>query len=364
MLKRLRMFTRKYNQKSISSDFNESSSKGYETSISKRKRILSFFSPNPSIPTTISDYQLVEEVGRGAFGVVWLSKSKKTSQVYAIKILEKQTLLKPKQKESIESEIKIMKKLRKKSFILKFYETFSNSKYVFIVIELAEMGDLFNLLLKNGKMSKDQVGYFIIQISAGLNELHQSKIIYRDLKPANVLLTCEGQVRLADFGLSKEVHSFNDYKTGSLCGTVVYLAPEVIRGEDYSFGIDWYALGILTHELYFNTIPIANGDPPENSHQLMKLIMNGELTLDPKLEPEGQSFIYWLTNPISKKRPQNFKQIKLHPWISNLPWKKIILNQIPSPFYLNKHSRIQPNQIHSSSNLYTKFDTNDNISSF
>ncbi|EGF99557.1 uncharacterized protein MELLADRAFT_40213 [Melampsora larici-populina 98AG31] len=284
-------------------------------------------SSNPSLPTTIANYQLVEEIGRGAFGVVWLSRSKKTSQVYAIKILDKQELISPKQKESIESEIKIMKKLRKKPFVLQFHETFANSRYVFIVIEYAEMGDLYNLLVKNGKLSKDQVGYYIIQISAGLNELHQSKIIYRDLKPSNVLLTHEGHVKLADFGLSKEVSSFDDDKTGSLCGTIVYLAPEVIRGEDYSFSIDWYSLGILTHELYFNTIPIANGDPPENSHELMKLIMNGDLTLDPDLEPEGQSFIYWLTDFNPKRRPKDFNHIKLHPWLSNLPWRKILLNQ-------------------------------------
>lgn len=100
---------------------------------------------------------------------------------------------------------------------------------------------------------KDAVQY-LVQISGGLSVIHHSKIIYRDLKPENVLLTASGDVKLADFGLSKDV-SLLDGRTRSACGTYYYMAPEQVRGDSYTFTIDWYALGVLMHKVLTGTIP-------------------------------------------------------------------------------------------------------------
>lgn len=110
-------------------------------------------------------------------------------------------------------------------------------------------------------MSREVAAYYIVQIAGGLDGLHKAQIIYRDLKPENVLLTHHGRVRLADFGLSKDLSTLKG-RTQTFCGTLIYVAPEVILGEPYDYAIDWYALGLLAHELYMGTIPLADGKLP------------------------------------------------------------------------------------------------------
>lgn len=98
------------------------------------------------------------------------------------------------------------------------------------------------------------MSYYLVQIASGLNALHKSKIIHRDLKPSNVLLTSEGHVKLADFGLSKDL-SLSNGRAMSICGTPEYMAPEVIRGEGATYATDYYSLGIMVHQLYTGKIP-------------------------------------------------------------------------------------------------------------
>lgn len=210
-------------------------------------------------PSKISDFQLVRDLGSGSFGTVWLAKSKLNSQVCAIKVVEKRKVWISNCKEQLLHETKIMKKLSSKRFIIKLLKSFSNPKYVFMALEWAEMGNLQALLDKVDFLNYDDMSYYLVQIAGGLDAIHESEIIYRDLKPENVLLTAKGHVKLADFGLSKDVGSSNG-RANSICGTLAFMAPEVIRGDVYTYTADWYSLGISAHQMYVGSIPYEHNN--------------------------------------------------------------------------------------------------------
>ncbi|KAG0142769.1 hypothetical protein CROQUDRAFT_673346 [Cronartium quercuum f. sp. fusiforme G11] len=278
---------------------------------------------NSSKSTKISDYQLIEQLGLGGCGAVWLGKSKSTSQIYAVKVIEKEHLWKSAARMTLLKEAKIMKNLKGKPRLLQLHESFHNPKYAFMVLDLAVYGDLYYWLDQVGSMKYEEVSYYLVQISAALNSLHESKIIYRDLKPDNVLLDDKGHVKLADFGLSKDVSETYE-RTSSFCGTFTYLAPEVhSQFAAYNYAIDWYSLGIMTHELLTGDVPF-----PKNVQQsrpdLVKAIVQGNLSLDPRLKPKARSFIVWLTSLHPNDRPENMDELKTHPWIAKAPWDEIL----------------------------------------
>ncbi|KAG0150801.1 hypothetical protein CROQUDRAFT_668413 [Cronartium quercuum f. sp. fusiforme G11] len=145
---------------------------------------------------------------------------------------------------------------------------------------------------------------YLVQISAGLDSLHSFEIIYRDLKPQNVLLTGSGQVRLGDFGLSKDL-SGTDERTKSVCGTVRYMALEVIWGKDYTYSVDC---------------------PLKKKNQKSQ-----------EIDKDGQDFIRWLTKSDPKERPLNISEIKTHPWVRELPWSEIMEGKVVPPYILTLH---------------------------
>ncbi|EGG06842.1 uncharacterized protein MELLADRAFT_35870 [Melampsora larici-populina 98AG31] len=286
---------------------------------------------NPKRITKITDYQLIKQIGNGSYGTVWLSKNKSTSKVCAIKVLKKSQLWLDESLYTISKERKLMKKLKEKPFIVQSIESFSNPRYIFLALELIESGTLQNLLEKYTFFNDVEVLFYLVQISTGLSVLHLSKIIYRDLKPENILLTSDGNIKLADFGLSKDVSTSNG-RTNSVCGTVNYLAPEVICGESYSYSIDWYSLGVLLHQLYTGELPYELPHDSSNySDVMMETILKGKLKIDPFIDPLGRSFLKWLTQMNPRHRPQDVNELRLHGWVSDLDWVGIINQQVQAP---------------------------------
>ncbi|KAG0141026.1 hypothetical protein CROQUDRAFT_136376 [Cronartium quercuum f. sp. fusiforme G11] len=133
------------------------------------------FKPNKS---TILDYQLVQVLGSGSFSVIWLAKNKKSSDVYAIKIINKKKLLLENAQENLISEVEIMKKLKGKFGVLQLYEAFSSFNYSFMLLEHSELGTLQDLFKGMGPFKFTEVSYYLVQITTGLHSLHSSKIIY------------------------------------------------------------------------------------------------------------------------------------------------------------------------------------------
>lgn len=127
------------------------------------------------------------------------------------------------------------------------YKTFRDDRYVYMLLEACLGGEVWRLLRERGKFDEHTAKFIIACVAQAFDYLHPKGIVYRDLKPENLVFDSRGYVKLVDFGFAKTVGSGN--KTGSFCGTVEYLAPELIRRQGHDTAVDYWALGILTHEL-------------------------------------------------------------------------------------------------------------------
>ena len=147
-------------------------------------------------------------------------------------------------------------------FIAKLYCSFQTKSWLFMILEYCPGGDLGQILQREGKISEDAARIYLAEILLAIEELHKHEIIYRDLKPDNIVLDEEGHAKLTDFGLSKQGMKDNEY-TMSFCGSIAYLAPEMLRRSGHGKPIDWYLLGVLLYELIVGIPPYFNKDTPK-----------------------------------------------------------------------------------------------------
>ena len=179
-------------------------------------------------------------IGRGAFGKVYLVQKRDSGEYYAMKTLKKDAILKKNQKVNTEAERVILEKI-KNPFIVRLHFAFQNTEKLYFVIDFLNGGELFYHLRREQRFSEDRTRFYAAEIILGLECLHSNGVIYRDLKPENVLLDSEGHIKLTDFGLSK-IRADENEMTYTICGTPEYIAPEIIYGEGYSKEVDFWAL--------------------------------------------------------------------------------------------------------------------------
>ncbi len=194
-------------------------------------------------------FEIGKTLGIGTFGMVKQVHYKNSPQKMsmALKMLKKSEIVKLRQVDHIKSENSILRKI-KHPFIVRMIESFDDSKFVYMLFEFVAGGELFRRLRAEGRFSEDVVLFYGGQILLALRYLHLKDIVYRDLKPENLLLDAKGNIKLADFGFAKVLKKKRTY---TLCGTPEYLAPEIIKGEQVGYGksVDWWALGILFYEM-------------------------------------------------------------------------------------------------------------------
>lgn len=198
---------------------------------------------------SISDFEIRSTLGTGTFGRVRQVRYKKSTSplVFALKMLQKTEIVKLNQVEHIKSEKRILGEIDH-PFIVKFFTCFQDGKNVYMLFEFLSGGELFSRLRKEGRFSNDVALFYTSEILLALRHLHKKEIVYRDLKPENLLLDKSGHVKLADFGFAKRLQK---NRTFTMCGTPEYLSPELIRGQKLGYGksVDWWALGILLFEM-------------------------------------------------------------------------------------------------------------------
>jgi serum/glucocorticoid-regulated kinase 2 len=196
---------------------------------------------------TLDDFELLCVIGRGSFGKVLQVKKKDNGKIYAMKILNKKHLIARKQVAHTKTERKVLQSITH-PFIVNLIYAFQTDAKLYMVLEFFNGGELFFHLKNQGKFSDERASFYAAQVVLAFEHLHKRNIIYRDLKPENVLLDDQGYIKITDFGLSKEMNSPTEL-THTFCGTPEYLAPEVIVGNGYGQPIDWWSLGALMFEM-------------------------------------------------------------------------------------------------------------------
>lgn len=196
-----------------------------------------------------------------------LVESKITKQLYAIKCIQKAQIDYERLHENIEMEKQILLKIDH-PFIIKLVKTLKDDQHIYFLMEYIRGKELFEVIRDIGTLKRNLTQFYSASLMLAVCYLHQNKYIYRDIKPENVIVMENGYIKLIDFGTAKEVVD----RTNTVIGTPHYMAPEIIRGEGYSYIIDFWSIGVCMYEFMFGTLPF--GDCQEDPMEVYILVSN------------------------------------------------------------------------------------------
>jgi len=257
-------------------------------------------------PWKLDDFEIGQPLGTGRFGKIVLAREKRTKFVCALKILLKEQLKKANIEHQVRREIQIQYHL-KHANILKLYGYFWDEIHVFIILEWAKGGALFKQLRAKKRFDEDTAAKYIMTLANALDYIHKLHVIHRDIKPENLLLDSNGNLKLADFGWS--VHTPLHMRT-TVCGTLDYLPPEMVMGQQHDEKVDNWSLGVLTYEFIVGRPPFEA--PGEKS--TCRRIRACELYFPSHVSSDAENFIRCLLQPDPARR-MKVSDIYQHPFI-------------------------------------------------
>ncbi|CCE79610.1 Piso0_001687 [Millerozyma farinosa CBS 7064] len=273
----------------------------------------------------IGPWKLGRTLGRGSTGRVRLAKNMQTGQLAAVKIVPKSNFKKlenPKYRRNsvsesglpygIEREIIIMK-LMSHPNIMGLYDVWENKNDLYLILEYIEGGELFDYLIKKGKLQEHEAVSYFKQIIFGINYLHQFNICHRDLKPENLLLDFNKNIKIADFGMAALEVDAKLLETS--CGSPHYASPEIVAGKNYHGApSDIWSCGIILFALLTGHLPFDD----ENIRRLLLKVQNGKFVMPPSLSPEAKDLISKMLKVDPMERI-TIKEILQHPLLVRYP---------------------------------------------
>ncbi|CAJ1048845.1 ribosomal protein S6 kinase alpha-2-like isoform X2 [Xyrichtys novacula] len=279
-----------------------------------------------------SQFQLLKVLGQGSYGKVFLVRKIRGAdrgQLYAMKVLKKATL---KVRDRVRSKMErdILAEVNH-PFIVKLHYAFQTEGKLYLILDFLRGGDLFTRLSKEVMFTEEDVKFYLAELALALDHLHSLGIIYRDLKPENILLDEEGHIKITDFGLSKEAID-HDKRAYSFCGTIEYMAPEVVNRRGHTQSADWWSFGVLMFEMLTGSLPFQGKDRKET----MALILKAKLGMPQFLSPEVQSLLRALfkRNPANRlgAGPDGVEEIKRHRFFASIDWTRLYKKEMRPPF--------------------------------
>nr|XP_032833748.1 cAMP-dependent protein kinase catalytic subunit PRKX-like [Petromyzon marinus] len=280
----------------------------------------------PARSYRLEDFQVVATVGTGTFGRVLLVRDAATRHHYALKKMSICDVIRLKQEQHVHNEKDVLLECDH-PFIVKLFWTHHDSRFLYVLMEYAPGGELFTYLRNLGRFCDAYGLFYASELVCAIEYLHGISVVYRDLKPENVLLARDGHVKLTDFGFSKKLHE----KTYTLCGTPEYLAPEVIQSKGHGLAIDWWALGILIFEM-------LSGHPPffdDNPFGTYQKILACKIDFPKHMDYYAKDLIRKLLVVDRSRRLGNMKNgaedVKNHRWFKGVDWSAVPLKRLNPP---------------------------------
>ena len=276
---------------------------------------------------SLDDLLFIKELGKGNYGLVSLVMNKRTKFPYAIKAISKNVIKLEKMESNIQLEKNILLKIDH-PFIVKLVKCLEDKKNIYFLMEYLKGKELFDVIRDIGLLNKEQTNFFIASMFIAIDYLHSRKIIYRDIKPENIVVTRNGYIKLIDFGTAKEIYT----RTKTIIGTPHYMAPEAIMGGGYSFPVDFWSISICMYEFVCGCVPF--GDKSEDPMEIYFAIINNilEFPNEINIDKEFKHLMKKLLdkNPVS--RLTNFYSIKEQPWFKDFKWDELINFNLKAPY--------------------------------
>ena len=283
-----------------------------------------------TIKLSYLDFDPLYLIGTGSLGKVILVRYKKNKNIYAMKELSKSKIKINKQEENSKSERDLMIELTS-PFIVNIKFAFQDETKLYIVSEFLQGGDMFyHMHHSTINFTESTVKFYIIELILAIEFFHENNVIYRDLKPENILMNSEGHIKISDFGLSKKLENQKD-KAYTLCGTLQYLAPEILKNKGYDKSDDWWSLGCIYYEMITGNLPFKT-----NGNKINLDVFEEKIDFDENMNPLLINLISQLLNVNPKKRlgygAQDAKKIKEHQYFNDVDWNKYLNKEIEPPF--------------------------------
>lgn len=286
---------------------------------------------NPPWKVTIDDFWPLKVLGRGSYGTVILVQQRSTGRLYAQKTFKKASLvIHKKLVDQTNSERQILEKVNKHPFVVKLFYAFQDKERLYLILEYGMGGELFHHLQNERMFPEPKAAFYLAEMVLALSHLHDDLgVIYRDLKPENILLDSEGHLLLTDFGLSKVAE---DGAAKSFLGTVEYMAPEMVKGENYTKAVDWWGLGALAYDMLVGDSPFAGA----NNKKVQDNILKKKVAMPYFFSADAKDLINRLLRKDPKKRlgsnmPKDLEIIKGHRFFRNINWAKLAAREVQPP---------------------------------
>jgi serine/threonine protein kinase len=266
-----------------------------------------------------------------------------TGEIYALKVLRKDNIIKRNQVEHTRTERSVLGYV-KHPFIVGMNMAFQSKDKLYFVLDYCAGGELFFHLGKLGKFPEKRARFYAAEIVLAISYVHSLDIIYRDLKPENVLLDAQGHIRLTDFGLSKEGISSSSSGANSFCGTPEYLAPEILNRQGHGRAVDWWSLGALLYEM-------LTGLPPfycQDRERLFEKIRRSELHYPASVSAPAKSVLLGLLTKDPNRRlgsgNEDSDEIKRHDFFKEIDFRKLFAGEITPPWRPDISSSLDTSQ--------------------
>lgn len=274
----------------------------------------------------LNSFEIIEPLGKGSFGSVFLvtKKGEQPQKYYAMKILEKDKVLSQNLIRYARTERNVLS-LAQHQFIVGLCFAFQSQSRLYLIMDYAPGGDMGMALANHRRFTVEAARVYAAEIVLALEYLHKQNIIFRDLKPDNVVFDEQGHAMLTDFGLSKTGVGSHDVSQ-SFCGSVAYLAPEMLRRTGHSRSIDWYLLGVLIYEMLVGVPPYFN----TSKTKLFENIQQGPLKIPHTMPHDARQIILLLLNRNPQKRlgaQNDAEEVKQHEFFASIDWDKILQRQ-------------------------------------
>ncbi|KAK9492725.1 hypothetical protein V1508DRAFT_133364 [Lipomyces doorenjongii] len=280
----------------------------------------------------LDDFNFLAVLGKGNFGKVMLAEAKQSKKLYAIKVLKKEYILENGEVENTRSEKRVflIANQERHPFLLNLHSCFQTETRIYFVMEYISGGDLMWHIQKE-QFSTPRAQFYAAEICLGLKYFHDCGVIYRDLKLDNILLTLDGHVKIADYGLCKE-NMWQGNTTGTFCGTPELMAPEILQDQKYGRAVDWWAFGVLIYQMILGQSPFRGDDEQE----IFGAILRDEPLYPIHMARNSVSILQQLLTRDPRQRLgsglNDAKDVMAHPYFSNINWNDIYHRRVQPPF--------------------------------